>query len=68
MKKTIAIVVLCLSLQGCAIHFYNEKTVKGQAKNIKTKVGAVEGAKADYTSTLDLWIPWRPKECVEYAN
>ena len=68
MRNIIAVIVLCLSLQGCAMHFHNTKTVKGKAKNVKTKVGTVEGAKADYTSTFDFWFPWRSKECNEYAN
>jgi len=67
MKKLIA-AVLCLSFLGCAAHFHNEKTIKGKAEDIKTKVGTVEGAQADYDSTFDLWIPWRSKECNEYAN
>jgi len=63
-----SVLVLCLLLTGCAMHFHNTKTIKGKAKNIKTKVGTVEGAQANYVSTFDLWIPWRSKECDEYAN
>jgi len=58
----ILIVVLAVVLSGCAIHYQNNKSITGKGKEITTPYGTVEGAKANFTSTLDVWIPYKFNE------
>jgi len=42
-------------------HYHNEKKIYGKSSDIKTKVGNIDAAKADFISIVDIWIPWKPK-------
>jgi len=58
------IVVLCVLGQGCvALHYKNSKGIDGKAKDAQVKAVKIEKGKADFTSTVDLWIffPWKFK-------
>ena len=63
MKKIfITLIAVCVMGQGCvALHYNNNKGLDAKAKDIKTKVGTVDKGKADFTSSVDLWIffPWK---------
>ena len=61
----IIILILILSLQGCAIHYQNEKGVKAKADDIQTSKGNIKDGKGHFWSTLDIWIPWRLKEATK---
>lgn len=58
MQKTI-LFLLCLSSLGCAVHFSNTKTIKGEATKVLTPYGVVDNASIVYKSSLDLWFPWK---------
>jgi len=56
--------LLCLVfvIQGCAIHYENNKTFSGLADNIKTPYGNISGVKVKFKSTFEAWFPWKFKE------
>ena len=63
-KKAFILLILCVVSQGCAgaLHYTNTKCVdaKAKASDIETDRGSIEDAKgkADFSSTVDLWIHW----------
>lgn len=63
-KKVLSIIglsIVLLALQGCALHFVNEKGIKADVFDIITQVGTVEEGNAYYWSRLEIWIPNGPK-------
>ena len=62
MKNMIFVVFATLLLGGCAIHYHNDKALTGKGNEIKTPYGAVEGAEANFNSSLDIWIPYKFNE------
>jgi len=60
-KELITVIVVCFMLSGCAIHYHNEKSISGQGKDINTPYGKVNGVRAVFNSTVDVWIPYKPK-------
>ena len=54
MKKILSFLLILLFLQGCSIHYHNEKSLSGNATKIKTKFGQIKNAKAYFKSTLDI--------------
>lgn len=61
-KKLILLLVVILLVSGCSLHYMNEKGIKANADDIKTKAGNIKEANGYFHSTVDLWIPNRPKE------
>jgi len=61
MKKKLTVIILCLMLSGCTIHYQNQKGIRVKGKNFETKAGTIEKGKAHFWSELNIWIPWKPK-------
>ena len=57
----ILLLLTILMISGCSFHYYNEKGVQAELKDVKTQVGSVQDANGHFYSTLDIWFPWKPK-------
>lgn len=65
MKKLNLVVLLsiCSILIGCAtIHYTSTKHIEGKGEDIKTPFGKITGVNATFDATVDVWIPWKPKD------
>jgi len=59
--KYLTTIIICLMLQGCAIHYHNSKHLNGQGNDVQTPYGVIAGIEIDYKSTFDFWFPWQVK-------
>ena len=61
-KKSLLLLFCIFFLSGCAIHYKNEKGIKIDAEDVKTKLGTIEEGNTYFWSSMDIWIPWKMKE------
>lgn len=62
-SKLIVIIILLSILTGCfSLHYMNEKGIKADADDVRTKVGNIKEGNAYFWSRFELWIPFRPKD------
>lgn len=58
----IILLILVLSLSGCALHYKNQKGVEIKGKDFQMRAGTIDKGKAHYWSELEIWFPYNVRD------